>query len=561
MGDPRRGALQTAYQIQVATSPALLDSGTPDMWDSTKVGSNSSVAIAYDGKPLVSRTRYYWRVRLWDDQSRSAGKFGEAGVVRDGAARSQGLARTVCAAANRLRHGGPILRREFIVSKPISRARAYVTGLGYCEFYLNGRRVGNRVLDPPRTDFAKRVCYSTYDIKDYLAQGRNCAGAMLGRGWWGENPRFLLQLEIEYTDGSKDTVVSDGAWKWAEGPIRENSLYSGETFDARLEPRWLGQARLRRFHVAAGRADRRARCHVERGGHPADRGRRDACREIDHVAQAGRLGGRFRAEYLRLVPAEGGCARWDTRHAQTRRASSPGRDGQPGEPALRQGDGHVYHPRGRHGDLRAAVHLSRLPLRADRGLPGHPQAERDRGASRLHRAALARDVRVLEQASQPGPAQRLVDRAYQLPLHPDRLPPARRAPGLDGGRVAQLACDVLQLRYVRRLHQVPARHRRFPARGRGRPRYDPARLGQPARRSDVVGGVSDAAVGDVSPHRRQASSRRALRRREALGRCPEARGQGLHRYAQLLRRLDRGRGDPQGSDLHRHVLLAFGRDC
>lgn len=402
MDDSRRGVVQTAYQIQVATSRALLDSGRPDMWDSGKVRSRASVAIPYGGKQLKSRTAYYWRVRLWDGKG-SAGEFSKPASFETGmldrkdwragwvavplpsgngyhsefgasvddakwvqidlgksapfasimlyparpynwqrdepgfgfpvryrvdvsddpdftSARTiadrtdadqpnpatepvkipvgDQTARYVRITATKLHHPSgtkplfalaemevldaqrrnlatnaavrardsiegsdwsarkltdgdpvshassnvsPILRREFAVLKPIARARAYVTGLGYCELYLNGRKVGDRVLDPPRTEYGKRVCYSTYDVKEYLADGHNCAGAMLGRGWWGENPRFLLQIEIDYTDGSRQTVVSDGGWKWAEGPIRENTLYNGETFDARLDPRGWGK--------------------------------------------------------------------------------------------------------------------------------------------------------------------------------------------------------------------------------------------------------------------------------------------------------------------------------
>ena len=233
MESPRRGALQTAYQVQVATSEALLYSGKPDMWDSGRVVSRRSVAVPYDGKPLRSRTAYYWRVRLWDGGG--AGRFSMPGTFETALLdKNDWKARWLSVDCETV---SPLLRREFSVTKPIARARAYVTGLGYYELYINGRKVGDRVLDPPRTDFPKRVCYSAYDVKDYLVKGRNCASAMLGHGWWGERPRFLLQIEIEYVDGSRQTVISDGDWRWAEGPIRENSLYHGETFDARLDPR------------------------------------------------------------------------------------------------------------------------------------------------------------------------------------------------------------------------------------------------------------------------------------------------------------------------------------
>lgn len=133
----------------------------------------------------------------------------------------------------------PLFRREFHLSGPVRRARAYVTGLGYYELHLNGCKVGDRVLDPPYTVFGKRVLYSVYDVTDMLRVGRNAIGVILGRGWFNRSPRFILQLNIEYDDGSVTSVVSDDRWKRGKSPILENSLYHGETYDARLEqPGW-----------------------------------------------------------------------------------------------------------------------------------------------------------------------------------------------------------------------------------------------------------------------------------------------------------------------------------
>ena len=133
----------------------------------------------------------------------------------------------------------PAFRHEFEVGKQVKRARAYVAGLGYCELRLNGRKVGDKVLDPAYTAFGKRVLYSTYDVTDMLEQGRNAVGAILGKGWWGKSPRFILQLNVDYADGTHADIVSGPGWKRGESPILENSLYHGETYDARKEqPGW-----------------------------------------------------------------------------------------------------------------------------------------------------------------------------------------------------------------------------------------------------------------------------------------------------------------------------------
>jgi alpha-L-rhamnosidase len=148
----------------------------------------------------------------------------------------------------------PLLRTEFDVRKPIRRARMYVSGLAYYQLALNGRRVGEHVLDPVFTDYDDRVNYVTYDVTRALHQGRNALGAELGRGFyglevgtvwdwdkppWRDEPKLLLQLEVEYADGSVHRVATDPGWRTARGPRVSDNIYVGETYDARREqPGW-----------------------------------------------------------------------------------------------------------------------------------------------------------------------------------------------------------------------------------------------------------------------------------------------------------------------------------
>lgn len=126
--------------------------------------------------------------------SDSTEEFGwNAAQLTDGSLRSVEISRSA-----------PLFRHEFEIGKPIKRARAYVTGLGYCELHLNGQKVGDRVLDPAYTSFGKRVLYSTYDITYMLNQGQNAVGVILGKGWWGKSPRFIFQLNVDYMDGTHD---------------------------------------------------------------------------------------------------------------------------------------------------------------------------------------------------------------------------------------------------------------------------------------------------------------------------------------------------------------------
>jgi len=141
----------------------------------------------------------------------------------------------------------PFLRKTFMVSKPVRRATIYSTALGVYELQLNGARVGTDYLTPGWTEFRSRVQYQTYDVTAQVREGANAFGAILGDGWYasvlsytgqryfyGGYPRLLAQLEIEYADGTRETIASDGSWRAATGPIRSADLMMGCTYDARL---------------------------------------------------------------------------------------------------------------------------------------------------------------------------------------------------------------------------------------------------------------------------------------------------------------------------------------
>ncbi len=146
----------------------------------------------------------------------------------------------------------PYLRKNFTVGQTVTRATVYVTALGAYELRLNGQKVGNDVLTPGWSQFTKRVYYQTYDVTGMVQSGTNTLAAMLGDGWYasdlafkgtrlnyGGTPRFLAQLVLKLSDGSTQTVVSDGSWKATYGPIKVGDLLIGTEYDARLEmPGW-----------------------------------------------------------------------------------------------------------------------------------------------------------------------------------------------------------------------------------------------------------------------------------------------------------------------------------
>ena len=152
----------------------------------------------------------------------------------------------------------PLFQKSFSILKKVQSARLYISGLGYFEAYLNGKKVGDHVLDPGWTTYSKEVLYVVHDITAEIKSGMNVTGIMLGNGWYNPLPlrlfsRFNLrdvqetgrpcvkaEIHIRYTDGSTEKILTDNSWLTAPGPVVRNNVYLGEKYDARLEPQdWL----------------------------------------------------------------------------------------------------------------------------------------------------------------------------------------------------------------------------------------------------------------------------------------------------------------------------------
>jgi alpha-L-rhamnosidase len=220
-----RSAAQTAYQIDVKREGDL-----DPVWDSGKVASAESTQVVYAGPPLQSATGYGWRVRYWDQAGRSS-PYSPVAIFDMGLlSASDWRARWI--------RGENQMRKEFSLDAAPLHARAYVAGVGYYELRLNGRKVGDHVLDSPYTSYDKRILYSAYNVTPLLHAGVNAVGVMLGEGWF-HGRAAIVQIEVEMPNGRHQTIVSDETWKAAQGPIVSDSVYNGETYDARLEiPNW-----------------------------------------------------------------------------------------------------------------------------------------------------------------------------------------------------------------------------------------------------------------------------------------------------------------------------------
>lgn len=254
----QRGAKQTAYHIIVASSAENLAANKGDLWDTGKVVSNQTIQIAYAGKPLLSRQRSFWKVRVWDQSGKPSvwSKSAEwvMGLLQPSDWSAEWIGDKLPSVEN---VSATMRRRAFKLPAKVQRAVIYASALGAYELQINGRRVGDQVLAPEFTDYHTRTQYQAYDVTALLQSGDNCIGALLGDGWYagwiglatwvkktrniyGNHPRLFAQLEIELANGKTERIVTDGSWRTTrEGAIRSSDILHGENYDARREmPGW-----------------------------------------------------------------------------------------------------------------------------------------------------------------------------------------------------------------------------------------------------------------------------------------------------------------------------------
>jgi alpha-L-rhamnosidase len=264
------GTAQKAYQLIVCSDEKQGEKNKGDIWDSGKVSSGSTAWIAYQGAELLPGTKYFWRVRVWDNEDKpsdwsNSGEFVTGLFEKNdwSSARWIGyeeipdsllLVPGVHGSGDDLgniavkRTTVPCFRKEFSLDKKISHAYVFVSGLGQYELYVNGKRTGDRFLMPGWTDYRKTCLYNTFDVTAALTTGSNSLGTIVGNGFYNINreryrklviaygaPKMILKLEVQFADGSKQIVVSDETWKTAPSPVTFSSIYGGEDYDSRLE--------------------------------------------------------------------------------------------------------------------------------------------------------------------------------------------------------------------------------------------------------------------------------------------------------------------------------------
>ncbi|RIJ50536.1 hypothetical protein D1614_00950 [Maribellus luteus] len=266
-----RGKKQIAYQILLADNKDDINRNSGNYWDSGKIISEKNHSVMYRGKALQSNQTYYWKVRIWDEQDvpteYSKTTFFTTSILDSDEWKGKWIGRGIAKAplneegfyqekievdadGDSIKYNGTslLLRKEIQLAKTVSKALVNVSGLGFYEFSINGKRVGDRVLNPAKTNYTQLVLFDTYEVSELLDKGENVLGIMVGNGWFDPIPKWwswrmqwfgekqaMLNMHITYKDGSTEVITTDNTWKIADGPIRHHCIYDGETYDATKE--------------------------------------------------------------------------------------------------------------------------------------------------------------------------------------------------------------------------------------------------------------------------------------------------------------------------------------
>lgn len=263
------GERQSAYEITICENVT-----NKKVYTTGKVKSSQSQLVNVPAlKPNTHG--YYWQVRVWNEKGEASdlSKKQEIRVVPEkidaewiGAITRKDAKlpygrfpnsvfkkdsfKTKWADVDTLSAKSIILRKGFDTGrKRITDAVVYVCGLGHYRLNINGATVGDAEFAPVWSEYDKTVYYNVFDVTDLITAGGNAVSVLLGNGMFNVQrmgrysklqtsfgpPQMLLRLEINYADGTRQVIKSGGDWKYSLSPITFNSIYGGESYDARLE--------------------------------------------------------------------------------------------------------------------------------------------------------------------------------------------------------------------------------------------------------------------------------------------------------------------------------------
>ena len=260
-----RGFNQKAYQIELSSNNKVI-------WNSGKINSSESILVPYNGSQLNPATKYTWKVKIWSENGETS-EWSQASNFTTGLFTDKDWAGAKWIALEKDRKDWyvvpgihsplvkkhindkdfgtymlPKFKHSFTANKKITRALAYICGLGQFELCINGNKVGDDFLDPGWTKYDKKALYVTFDVTKDIKEGNNEIGISLGNGfyniprqgyfkWLGSfgAPKVRMLLRLEYADGKVKDIITDNTWKAAQSAITHSGIYSGENYDATKE--------------------------------------------------------------------------------------------------------------------------------------------------------------------------------------------------------------------------------------------------------------------------------------------------------------------------------------
>lgn len=243
----RQNVFQVSYRIQVHNAGILV-------WDTGMRESGVQAFVKYEGKELLSGTRYEWNVLVRDNHGEEAGSAGffETGLLHQEDWKACWIESSIQRSSFEwFPYGEPPAPvrffRSFWLEKKVKSARLYATAHGIYRVWLNGERPDDREFAPEHTVYDKVLYYQTYDVTKLLREGENQLSFYVGDGWYlcpqtrqdirafRGLPAVLYQLVILCEDGREYTFASDGQELCSTGSIVSSDIFLGEKQDAELQ--------------------------------------------------------------------------------------------------------------------------------------------------------------------------------------------------------------------------------------------------------------------------------------------------------------------------------------
>lgn len=214
--------------------------------EEVRLETSDSVLVAWPFAPLAPRERREVRVRVTAESGASTDWSDPLEVVAGFLAEGEWVAEPVGLADPGRPAQPALVRTTFTVEGPVRSAILYWTALGVAEPELNGERVDDDVLSPGWTSYRDRLVHETVDVTGLVREGVNVLGATIAGAWYteeygffqfadriyGDQPRLLAQLHVEYADGRTDVVATGEGWRASgDGPVVDSGIYAGEHAD------------------------------------------------------------------------------------------------------------------------------------------------------------------------------------------------------------------------------------------------------------------------------------------------------------------------------------------